>query len=65
MPQLATRSIHEAAFLGQRVLLLAANPGRVKEIVPVALPEDRTLDIRESPEFVTLSAHLRRVLETC
>jgi NitT/TauT family transport system ATP-binding protein len=60
-----THSIHEAAFLGQRVLLLAANPGRVKEIVPVALPEDRTLDIRESPEFVTLSAHLRRVLETC
>lgn len=60
-----THSIHEAAFLGQRVLLLAANPGRVKEIVPVALPESRTLDVRETPEFVTLSAHLRRVLETC
>ncbi|GAB7550249.1 ABC transporter ATP-binding protein [Cupriavidus sp. 8B] len=60
-----THSIHEAAFLGQRVLLLAANPGRVKEIVPVALPEDRTLDVRETPAFVTLSAHLRRVLETC
>ena len=50
---------------GQRVLLLAANPGRVKEIVPVTLPEDRTLDIRETAEFVQLSAHLRRVLETC
>jgi len=60
-----THSIHEAAFLGQRVLLLAANPGRVKEIVPVTLPEDRSLDIRETPEFVQLSAHLRRVLETC
>lgn len=60
-----THSIYEAAFLGQRVLLLAANPGRVKEIVPVTLPEDRTLDIRETPEFVQLSAHLRRVLETC
>jgi len=60
-----THSIHEAAFLGQRVLMLAANPGRVREIVPVELPEDRTLDIRETPEFVRLTAHLRRVLETC
>ena len=60
-----THSIYEAAFLGQRVLMLAANPGRVKEIVPVSLPEDRTLDIRETREFVELAAHLRRVLETC
>ncbi|RQS66693.1 ABC transporter ATP-binding protein [Burkholderia sp. Bp8963] len=60
-----THSIYEAAFLGQRVLMLAANPGRVKEIVPVTLPEDRTLDIRETREFVELAAHLRRVLETC
>src|SRR5262249_8898617 len=52
-----THSIYEAAFLGQRVLLLAANPGRVREIVPVPLAEDRTLDIRETTEFVQLSAH--------
>ncbi|WP_207005536.1 ABC transporter ATP-binding protein [Trinickia mobilis] len=60
-----THSIYEAAFLGQRVLMLAANPGRVREIVPVNLPEDRTLDIRETREFVELAAYLRRVLETC
>jgi NitT/TauT family transport system ATP-binding protein len=60
-----THSIHEAAFLGQRVLMLAANPGRVREIVPVDLPDDRTLAARETPEFVRLTAHLRRVLETC
>jgi NitT/TauT family transport system ATP-binding protein len=60
-----THSIHEAAFLGQRVLMLAAGPGRVREIVPVDLPDDRTLAIRETPEFVRLTAHLRRVLETC
>jgi len=60
-----THSIHEAAFLGQRVLMLAANPGRVREIVPVDLPDDRTLDLRETPAFVQLTAHLRRVLESC
>lgn len=60
-----THSIYEAAFLGQRVLMLAANPGRVKELVPVDLPADRGLAIRETPPFVQLAAHLRRVLETC
>ena len=60
-----THSIYEAAFLGQRVLMLAANPGRVQEIVPVTLPANRTLAIRETPEFVQLTAYLRRVLEIC
>ena len=60
-----THSIYEAAFLGQRVLVLAANPGRVQEIVPVTLPPDRLLAIRETPEFVQLTAYLRRVLEIC
>ncbi len=60
-----THSIYEAAFLAQRVLMLAANPGRVQEIVPVDLPSDRTLSIRETPEFVQLTAKLRRVLEVC
>ncbi len=60
-----THSIHEAAFLGQRVLMLASNPGRVQEIVPVQLSEDRGLNVRETPEFVELAAYLRRVLEKC
>jgi NitT/TauT family transport system ATP-binding protein len=60
-----THSIHEAAFLGQRVLVMAAEPGRVREIVDVDLPGERTLAIRETTEFVRLTAHLRRVLETC
>ena len=60
-----THSIYEAAFLGQRVLMLAANPGRVREVVPVPLPDERTLAIRETARFVELAAYLRRVLETC
>jgi NitT/TauT family transport system ATP-binding protein len=60
-----THSIYEAAFLGQSVLLLAARPGRVREQVPVTLPIPRRLAQRETPEFVSLAGHLRRVLETC
>jgi NitT/TauT family transport system ATP-binding protein len=60
-----THSIYEAAFLGQKVLLLAARPGRVREMVPVTLPNPRRLAMRETPEFVALAGHLRRVLESC
>jgi NitT/TauT family transport system ATP-binding protein len=60
-----THSIHEAAYLGQRVLMMAANPGRVRATVPVDLPADRTLAVRETAPFVALAAELRRLLETC
>jgi NitT/TauT family transport system ATP-binding protein len=60
-----THSIYEAAFLGEKVLLLAARPGRVREMVPVTLPAPRRLAMRETPEFVALAGHLRRVLEGC
>jgi NitT/TauT family transport system ATP-binding protein len=60
-----THSIHEAAYLGQQVLMLAARPGRVREIIAVDLPEPRTLAIRETATFVALTARLRAVLETC
>ena len=57
-----THSIYEATFLGQQVLVLAANPGRVRELVPIDLPPARTLDIRETEHFVRLAARLRRLL---
>jgi NitT/TauT family transport system ATP-binding protein len=60
-----THSIYEAALLGQQVLLLAARPGRVRELVPVPLTSPRRIEQRETPEFIEIAAHLRRVLETC
>ena len=60
-----THSIHEAAYLGQRVLMMAANPGRVREVVPVELPADRSLAMRDTAPFVALAARLRGLLETC
>ena len=60
-----THSIHEAAYLGQRVLMLAAHPGRVRDIITVDLPEPRALAIRDSVAFGALAGHLRAVLETC
>jgi NitT/TauT family transport system ATP-binding protein len=60
-----THSVPEAAFLGQHVLVLASNPGRVREFYPVDLPHPRKLAIRDTMEFVAITAHLRELLETC
>ena len=60
-----THSIYEAAFLGQQVMLMAARPGRVREVVPVPLPNPRHVAMRDTPQFVELAGHLRRVLEGC
>ncbi|WP_024805458.1 ABC transporter ATP-binding protein [Nocardia sp. BMG51109] len=50
-----THSIEEAIALGDRVVVMAANPGRIKTIVPIPLdrPRDRT-----SSEFNELRKHV-------
>ena len=60
-----THSIYEAVFLSQQVLVLAARPGRVRQLVNIDLPSPRRLAMRETPEFVRLAGELRRILETC
>jgi NitT/TauT family transport system ATP-binding protein len=60
-----THSIPEAVFLGEYVLMLAVHPGRVKEFLKVELPSERTLAIRDTVEFIRITAHLRRLLEEC
>ena len=60
-----THSIPEALYLGERVLMLAAHPGRVREMVANRLPSTRELSLRESPDFVKQAAELRGILETC
>ncbi len=50
-----THDLEEAIYLGDRVVVLATNPGRVKEIVTVPLPRPRNqLTSREHPVFLEL-----------
>jgi NitT/TauT family transport system ATP-binding protein len=60
-----THSIPESVFLSQQVLVLSSHPGRVRELVPIDLPYPRKLEVRDTPEFTAIAAHLRRLLETC
>lgn len=56
-----THSIAEAIFLSDRVVMMDRNPGRIVEVIDIALPRPRPLAIRETPEFGRYVAHIRHL----
>jgi NitT/TauT family transport system ATP-binding protein len=53
-----THDIDEAIFMASRVAVMSARPGRLKTIVPVALPHPRHYTMKTTPEFSALKAVL-------
>ena len=49
-----THDVDEAVYLANRVVVMAARPGRLQEIIEVNLPYPRTEQIRLSPEFTAI-----------
>lgn len=57
-----THSVAEAAFLSDRIVVLAPNPGRVHAVFPVNLPRPRVSALRTSPEFDSLVSRVSHSL---
>jgi NitT/TauT family transport system ATP-binding protein len=58
-----THSIPEAVFLSSRVVVMSPRPGRVMDVIECNLPSERTLDIRETPDFLSLAHRVRQGLK--
>jgi NitT/TauT family transport system ATP-binding protein len=54
-----THSIHEAVFLSNRVVMMAARPGRVVEEVTIDEPYPRTADFMVTPQFARYAKRLQ------
>jgi NitT/TauT family transport system ATP-binding protein len=47
-----THDIKEAIYLGDRVAVFTARPGRVKQVVEIDLPRPRELRVKREPRFI-------------
>ena len=57
-----THSIPEAVFLSTKIVVMSPRPGRITDVIESTLPTDRTLDMRETQEFLDLSHRVRQGL---
>jgi NitT/TauT family transport system ATP-binding protein len=57
-----THSVAEAVLLSDRVVVLASNPGRVVEILPIDLPRPRTVETMREARYLELTFRARGAL---
>jgi len=55
-----THDIDESILLGDRVYVMTARPGRIKEMVEIDIPRPRTVDVLTSPEFMSIKRRIMR-----
>jgi NitT/TauT family transport system ATP-binding protein len=59
-----THSLSEAAFLGQSVVVMGTNPGRIVKVIDLESRKPGNLIHRAAPEFFAITSELRAVLES-
>ncbi len=57
-----THSIPEAVYLSTRIVVMSPRPGRITDVIDSPLPRERPLEIRDSPEFLTIAQRVREGL---
>ncbi|MEG1857244.1 MAG: ABC transporter ATP-binding protein [Pseudoflavonifractor sp.] len=53
-----THDVEEAIILAQRVVIMSARPGRVKDVVEIDIPYPRTQETKMTPRFLELKNYI-------
>ena len=54
-----THSIPEAVYLSTKIVVMSPRPGRITDFIDSSLPKERPLEIRDSPEFISIAQRVR------
>ena len=54
-----THSIPEAVYLSTKIVVMSPRPGRITDVIDCSLPKERPLEIRDSPEFISIAQRVR------
>lgn len=54
-----THNMDEAVFIGDRVMVMTARPGRIADVIDIDLPRPRTIHSRSIPEFTAYTGRVR------
>jgi NitT/TauT family transport system ATP-binding protein len=59
---MVTHDVEEAIFLSQRIYVMGAHPGCIKQEIAINLPDRRELDLKLEPEFVQIKRQVVQAL---
>ena len=57
-----THDIDEAVFLANKIYVMSARPGKIMKEVNVYLPHKRTLELKDSTEFIKIRKDINSLL---
>ncbi len=58
-----THNVSEAIFLADRVIVLSKRPGKIKEIIKINFSRPRTLDLKDTKEFIKIKKYVRALID--
>lgn len=58
-----THDIEEAVFLSSKIYVLTSRPGTVKKEIPVFLPYDRDLSLKDTQQFIHIRREVNSLIE--
>lgn len=58
-----THDIEEAVFLSSRIFVLTSRPGTVKKEIPVFLPYERDLPLKDTEQFIKIRREVNSLIE--
>lgn len=59
---MVTHDIDEAIFLSDRIVIMSARPGKVREILDVDLARPRNYHVKNSPRFAAYREHCTEII---